>query len=267
MQRVTPGVGDAFGPVETALKESFVPAMFEGLGKGVPERGVTRLPVKLAGLALPDPSQIAPENWTASCVITGHLVAALRGQVEFQTADHSACLREGRAAVWIRGQRRAEEALMAALEWAPVLHARRLRRATKTGACLTVHPSTVNVTELGAQEWRDAFFLRYVLEPPDILTHCDGCQAKFSIRHALDCKKGGLVTSRHNELRDRVADLASKAFTPIPRAQQTPHLFRSRREWTKAAPAGAVGKSNNLVAQPPEVTEQKCNLLIRDLWQ
>ena len=72
MQRVTPGVGDSFGPVEEALKETFVPAFFKGLQEGVPERGVTRLPVKKVGLALPDPSQTAPENWTASCVITVH---------------------------------------------------------------------------------------------------------------------------------------------------------------------------------------------------
>ena len=99
MQRVTPGVGDAFGPVEEALKEIFVPALYEGLRKGVPKQGITCLPIKQAGLALPDPPQTASENWTASCVITGHLVTALRGQVEFRTADHSSCLQEGRTAV------------------------------------------------------------------------------------------------------------------------------------------------------------------------
>ena len=57
-----PGVGGAFRPVETALQETFMPALFEGLGKGVPERGVTHLPVKQVGLALPNPSQTAPEN-------------------------------------------------------------------------------------------------------------------------------------------------------------------------------------------------------------
>ena len=56
MQRVTPGIGDAFGPVDKALKETFVLALFEGLGDGVPERGVTHLPYKQAGLALPDPT-------------------------------------------------------------------------------------------------------------------------------------------------------------------------------------------------------------------
>ena len=51
---------------------------------------VTRLPVKQAGLDLPDPKKTAPEKWTASCVITGHLVAVLRVEEEFHTADHSA---------------------------------------------------------------------------------------------------------------------------------------------------------------------------------
>ena len=73
---------------------------------------------------------------------------------------------------------------------------------------------TVNGTDLGAQEWRDAAFLRYGLEPPDLPKNCDGYNAKFSICHALDCKRGGLVTARHNEIRDGVADLASRAFTP-----------------------------------------------------
>ena len=179
MQRVTQGFCESFGPVEDALKGTFVPALFQGLQEGVLERGVTRLPVKQAGLAFPNPSQTAPENWTASCVITGHLVAALRGQVKFLTADHSACLRKGRTDLRRRGQIQLEEALTAKLEEAPVLHARRLQRAAKNGAWLTVKPSTVNRTDLGDQEWRDALFLRYGLDPLDLPTYCDGCQAKY----------------------------------------------------------------------------------------
>ena len=69
-----------------------MPDIFKGLGEGATERGVTRLTLKQAGLALPDPTLTAPENWTASCVVTVHLVAALRGQVEFRTAYHVAYL-------------------------------------------------------------------------------------------------------------------------------------------------------------------------------
>ena len=66
MQRVTPGIGDAFRPVEKALWETFLPALFQGLRDGAPGRGFTRLPVKQAVLALPKPTKTAPENWTSS---------------------------------------------------------------------------------------------------------------------------------------------------------------------------------------------------------
>ena len=79
VQQVTPSIGNTFGPVEKALRETFVPALFEGMGEGAPEQGVTHLSVKQAGLALPDPTLTAPENWAPYCVNTGHLVASLRG--------------------------------------------------------------------------------------------------------------------------------------------------------------------------------------------
>ena len=40
-------------------------------------------------------------------------------------------------------------------------------------------------------------------------SRCDGFQQAFDLQHALSCKKGGLVTLRHNEIRDAVGDLAS----------------------------------------------------------
>ena len=129
-------------------------------------------------------------------------------------ADHAACLQDGRAEVRRKSVAKAMASLEATIAGAPEVFTRQLRRVTKTVAWLTVQPSTVNGTELGAQEWRDAAFLRYGLEPPDLPKYCDGCNTLFLILHALDCKRGGLVTARHNELRDGVADLSGKAFTP-----------------------------------------------------
>ena len=73
--------------------------------------------------------------------------------------DHLAYLREGKEEVMKRNANRKEEALVETLAGAPVQVARRLRRATKTRECMRVHPSTVNGTELGAQEWQDNLFL------------------------------------------------------------------------------------------------------------
>jgi hypothetical protein len=76
--------------------------------------------------------------------------------------------------------------------------------------------ATVNVSELSSPEFCDALLLMSANFPPCLPSHCceDGCHQKFSIRHIalLDeycCKTGGLVISRHNEIRDKLSDLAS----------------------------------------------------------
>ena len=143
-----------------------------------------------------------------------------------------------------------------------------MQGAAKTGAWITVLPSTVNKTELGSQEWRDALFLRYSLEPPDLPKYYDGCKARFSIIRGLECKKGGLVTAHHNEIRDRVADLASKAFTPS--HMRNDPLIYSGCAVTRTNPMPDGSTNPNPTSETPsatEVTEQKGDLLIRDLWQ
>ena len=98
------------------------------------------------------------------------------------------------------------------------------------------------------QAWRDTLFLQYGLDPPYLPTYCDRCNAKFTIWHALDCKRGGLVTERHNELWDRVADIFAGLAV----------------ERTKANPSRDSGTTDRDGSPPPEVTEQKGDLLIRD---
>ena len=71
----------------------------------------------------------------------------------------------------------------------------------------------------------------------------------------LNCKKGGLVTARHNNLRDGVSDLAGKSFTPS-HMRDNPLIYAGRAvKRTKAVPAGAGRTNNQSEVQPPEVTE------------
>ena len=129
---------------------------------------------------------------------------------------------------------------------------------------ISVLSSTVNGLELGDQELRDSIFLQYSIEPLYLFRHCNDCGARFIIRHSLDCKKGGLVTSCHNELRDVIADLDIKSLTPTHMCNnllinpgRNVHIWKVLK--TKA------NTSNN----PPGMvvdSEQKGGLLIQDLW-
>jgi hypothetical protein len=73
---------------------------------------------------------------------------------------------------------------------------------------------TLNGTELAAPEFRDALLLRHARTPGDLPSHCHGCGAKFDVRHALECKVGGLVILRHDEINEELCDLASKTLAP-----------------------------------------------------
>ena len=78
-----------------------------------------------------------------------------------------------------------------------------------------MQPSTLNEMELNAHKWRDALFLKYGVDPPDLPHYCDGCNTNFSIFCALDCQRGVLFTARHNNLCDRVADLDANLSPPL----------------------------------------------------
>lgn len=59
------------------------------------------------------------------------------------------------------------------------------------------------------QEFRDTNALRYRKTLLDFPSFCDGCDAPFTVEHALDCHVGGLVEGQCNEVRDAVGGLAS----------------------------------------------------------
>jgi hypothetical protein len=97
-QRVTKGVGPAFRDVEHALSKTFLPTLFgDDFDKSDPRRKLYCLPVKWAGLAIPDPTVSADPNYDASVLLVSHILAAFRGVDTFRSADHTAVILEVKA--------------------------------------------------------------------------------------------------------------------------------------------------------------------------
>ena len=81
----------------------------------------------------------------------------------------------------------------------------------KCSTWLSITPTQDNFFSMSPDEFRDALALRYLFTPKNLPSTCDGCGEDFNLCHALNCKKGGLVSARHNEMRDLNCDLCSLA--------------------------------------------------------
>ena len=51
--------------------------------------------------------------------------------------------------------------------------------------------------------------------PPGLPSLSDGCGESFTLQHGLDCPKGGLIISRHNEIRDCLGDMAALVWPQV----------------------------------------------------
>jgi hypothetical protein len=89
LQRVVPEIGDRFAGVEQAISANFLPALFDKkIEENDKRRVLAGLPIKHAGLALPDPTTSAEDNYLASTLVCSHLIAALRGVEMFRSTEH-----------------------------------------------------------------------------------------------------------------------------------------------------------------------------------
>ena len=79
---------------------------------------------------------------------------------------------------------------------------------------LSFIPLRVGETIISSTEFHDTLVLRYARIPSNLPISCDdrGEFKTFDTNYALDCKKGGLVTARHENIRDELRDLLAYTY-------------------------------------------------------
>ena len=120
------------------------------------------------------------------------------------------------------------------------------------------NPEFVCGTILSALEFRDELRDRYGLKILNTPSHCDGCTSEFSTTHALSCKIGGLIHSRHDESRDTLGCLACAGFQPS-----------NVRDEPLINPCRDIGGKNDTHVEPQtglELEADRGDLLIRGFW-
>ena len=93
---------------------------------------------------------------------------------------------------------------------------RNLQQAREQGASnwLSALPLEKHGFALNKSEFRDAIALRYSRHIPNLPSFCV-CGSRFDVTHAMNCKRGGFINARHDNIRDFEASLLSQACTDV----------------------------------------------------
>lgn len=237
VSRVIPHISNDLQPIEDAIRTVFIPALFGGKPVRVTDefRQLLGNSVKKAGLGIRNAVASADRLFEASEAATALLVDSLLNGTDLGIESHRQCVRS--AAAKMRKERLEEESCFL-LERTKRSKAERakLESAAESGAWLTAMPRRINGTEMSMDEFRDALRLRYDLTPLSLEPVCDGCGEKFTVQHAMSCKKGGLVSRRHEAGKQEWIALSQLAFGRS-RVVDEPYIFHGR---DVPCPAGAT---------------------------
>ena len=170
-------------------------------------RELLALPVRMGGMGLTNPSQVAASEYIASANISGPLAQPIKSQVQ-EPPDENETHAAQREMRQVKNQYPKEKLdQVKGLVSGKTLRAVDLATQKGASSWLTVLPIRDMNFDLNKSEFRDAVKLRYNGEVPDTLFVCV-CGDHFNVDHAMICKRArGFVIQRHNELRDLEAEM------------------------------------------------------------
>ena len=216
--RVLHDCGALFQDLEFSLASNFLPAIF-GVEVSSAERDLLSLPLRMGGLGIVNPVTAAPYCYSASIHSTTSLVKFITGSLSFELDAHIATVSLAKDQYRVSLNEYFNGKFNALLPQLDPSQQRAVLRAKEfnLSGWLSVIPLERDQFDLSPQEFRDALALRYRKPMLNLPENCDGCGATFTVDHALDCHFGGLVTRRHNEVRDAFGDLASLVWSLVRR--------------------------------------------------
>jgi hypothetical protein len=167
----------------------------------------------MGGLNISNPVTTGDFSYNSSRAATSILVESIKGLTQFSPFDHFQQVLLSKSHSLSLTQEMYEVNYNLILNNAEPTQQRIIKRnRLSLSAWLTALPIMRDNFNLTSVEFRDALCLRYSKPLLQMPLDCDGCGSAFTVTHALDCKKGGLVTQRHNEVRDLLYDLSAIAW-------------------------------------------------------
>ena len=223
-QRTIPDFGKYLPPIQHILDNKFIPTLFGTQSVSAHVLEAVSLPVRHGGLGIPNLVKEAAQQFEGSSKITSLHKQAIIDQLDDMPVEDCDGLT---AHDWIQQHvsEKAEvlkETLRQLDESLPEQLLRFVKQARDKGAgnWLTALPLASQGFNLSKSEFRDGLRLRYNIPITDIPSYCV-CGEPFNTSHALDCKKGGFVSQRHDNVRDLFTGLLNRCCSNV---SSEPHL-------------------------------------------
>ena len=226
-------------PLTAAILRRLLPAITELTAIPASDEPLLALPARLGGLGTEDPAIMAALQHGASQAIAAPLREEILGQCsptqpktiedikqetfEAKRAHHLqqlATLKAKTSAVresMSQAERRQHE----------------LHTAKGASSWLTCLPLAEHGFVLNKRDFRDSLAVRFNWPLRELPTVCE-CGADFTQTHAMICPRGGHPTTRHNEVRDLLADLLTVVSRSV---RKEPQLLPITNEVFEAATA------------------------------
>ena len=211
--RTIPDMHEFIKPLDELITNKFIPTMLQSLNSKE-ERQLFSLPTKNGGLGIPILSEIAEVQHKHSKEISYALTSIITSQgSQLPDEDEVKSIKAEKAKeretllkekIKIIDQTLPEKTLKAVTD----------ARVPGTSSWLSALPLEEYGFNLTKNEFRDAIYIRYGKELTGLPEKCP-CGQKFDVTHALNCKKGGFIIIRHNNIRNFEANLLSKVHSDV----------------------------------------------------
>ena len=214
--RTIPGITEHLKRLDEAIDEFLITHLLKDHSLTELERIWISLPARLGGLGINIISEMAPVYYRDSRMMTKGLVDVIKNQHNPHYEPIESSERPAKAFIMEEKKKREEAKITYLLENLTPQKLRVYEAMTEKGAYnwLTALPLQDHGFYLDKLKFWDSLRLRFGIDPARLPNKCV-CDQDYTVEHALNCSRGGFISTRHNDVRDFTAELLSEVCKDV----------------------------------------------------
>ena len=212
--RTLNGIQEQLKPLDDAITNTLIPAI-TGFGSiSELDRELLSLPVSQGGMGIDNIGDNAEEEYQRSRAITAPLAAIIALQGDTLPDPDTEKVAKSAAKSAKANKLKAKTAQIT--EQLSTRTRKNIEQVREPGASswLNVLPLENHHLNLNKSDFKDALALRYDKHLNNLPSFCV-CGSKFDVGHAMNCRRGGFINIRHNNIRDFETSLLSQVCNDV----------------------------------------------------